>query len=207
MAKLKAPLLSLGATGAIGKSIVFFNWKGLDVAREYVIPSNPRSTAQVTQRSYVTAAVALVHAAQAAASHAFTDIDKSAYSLLGSLQATPRTWFNTVVKQCIEQYAAGKSSGVFREGVIVETDGQVELTIYSDGIDAGGIQSAWCYYGTSKTNMFSRIEGVSTLGEHKIVSTIPSLTNGTKYYFQMRTNDIAGCIGIDSGIYIGTPAA
>ena len=54
MAKLKAPLLSLGASGAIGRSIVFFPWKGLDCAREYVIPSNPKSTGQLTQRGYLT---------------------------------------------------------------------------------------------------------------------------------------------------------
>jgi len=42
VSKLKAPLLSLGASGQIGKSLVFFGWKGLDVVREYVIPSNTK---------------------------------------------------------------------------------------------------------------------------------------------------------------------
>jgi len=49
MAKLKAPLMSLGASGALGKALVFFGWKGLDVVREYVIPANPKTTAQNTQ--------------------------------------------------------------------------------------------------------------------------------------------------------------
>ena len=60
MAKLKAPLLSFGASGAIAKSLVYFPWKGLNVVREYVIPSNPKSTLQVTQRGYLAAAVAVI---------------------------------------------------------------------------------------------------------------------------------------------------
>ncbi|GAH96000.1 unnamed protein product, partial [marine sediment metagenome] len=37
MAKLKGPLFSLGASQQLGKALVFFGWKGLDVVREYVI--------------------------------------------------------------------------------------------------------------------------------------------------------------------------
>lgn len=50
MATVSAPLLSFGARGAIGKSVVFSSWKGINVARQYVIPSNPRTVAQQAQR-------------------------------------------------------------------------------------------------------------------------------------------------------------
>ncbi|GAJ23952.1 unnamed protein product, partial [marine sediment metagenome] len=65
MAKLKAPLLSFGASGAIAKAVVYFPWKGLNVAREYVIPSNPRTKLQTDQRDYLTDAVETIHAFQA----------------------------------------------------------------------------------------------------------------------------------------------
>ncbi|MBA7685213.1 hypothetical protein ES703_93631 [subsurface metagenome] len=98
MAKLKAPLLSLGASGAIGKAIVYFPWKGLDCAREYVVPTNPDTDAQKLQRKYLREAVDKVHDAQARDANPLVEADMSAYSLLGSLKATPRTWFNTIIR-------------------------------------------------------------------------------------------------------------
>lgn len=58
MAVVKAPLLSLGASGKLAGTIVFGTWKGRKVAREYVIPANPQTAAQVTQRGYFTDCVA-----------------------------------------------------------------------------------------------------------------------------------------------------
>ena len=46
MARLTAPLLSLGAAGQLGKALVFASWKGIPYARQYVIPANPNSTDQ-----------------------------------------------------------------------------------------------------------------------------------------------------------------
>lgn len=51
MAKVKGPLLSLGATGQIGKSVVFAKWRGVDYARQHVTPANPRTTAQTLTRN------------------------------------------------------------------------------------------------------------------------------------------------------------
>lgn len=51
MAKVKGPLLSLGATGQIGKSVVFANWRGVPYARQHVVPANPRTTAQTLTRN------------------------------------------------------------------------------------------------------------------------------------------------------------
>jgi len=46
MARLTAPLLSLGASGSIAKSLVFASWKGIPYARVHVIPANPNSANQ-----------------------------------------------------------------------------------------------------------------------------------------------------------------
>ncbi|GAI66183.1 unnamed protein product, partial [marine sediment metagenome] len=72
MAKLKAPLMSLGASGQLGKSLVFFGWKGLDVVREYVIPSNPQTDLQTTQRDYLTEIVTRLHTVQGDSGHSLT---------------------------------------------------------------------------------------------------------------------------------------
>lgn len=51
MAKLIGPLMSFGARGQIGKAMVTSKWKGIDYARQYVIPANPRTTAQQANRT------------------------------------------------------------------------------------------------------------------------------------------------------------
>src|SRR3989304_2506982 len=62
MAKLKAPLLSFGASGKLADTLVYFPWKGLAVVRSYVIPANPNSAGQQTQRGILTESVASWHA-------------------------------------------------------------------------------------------------------------------------------------------------
>lgn len=51
MGKLTGALLSMGASGSIGKTLVYSKWKGVAYARQHVIPANPRTTKQVNNRS------------------------------------------------------------------------------------------------------------------------------------------------------------
>lgn len=51
MAKLTGPLLSFGARGAIGKTLVTAKTRGIAYARSYVIPSNPQTVAQQATRT------------------------------------------------------------------------------------------------------------------------------------------------------------
>ena len=58
MAQVKAPFLCLGASGKLAGTLVATTWKGIKVLREYVIPANPQTADQVTQRGIFTDAVA-----------------------------------------------------------------------------------------------------------------------------------------------------
>lgn len=51
MAVVKAPLLSLGASGTIGGALVFATWKGRAYVRKHAVPSNPRSGGQLSSRA------------------------------------------------------------------------------------------------------------------------------------------------------------
>jgi hypothetical protein len=51
MAKVNAPLLGFGASGQIGKTLVYGTWRGVPYARQHVIPSNPQSTEQGKTRT------------------------------------------------------------------------------------------------------------------------------------------------------------
>src|SRR5579862_2178766 len=77
MAKLNAPLMSLGASGEFGKEIVYSHWKGINYARELVIPMNPNSAAQQVIRGYFTASVDAWHAETSTVRTAWTDYAKT----------------------------------------------------------------------------------------------------------------------------------
>lgn len=50
MAKTTAPLLSFDAAGTIAKTQTYARWRGIAYARRYVVPANPRTTAQTLTR-------------------------------------------------------------------------------------------------------------------------------------------------------------
>lgn len=54
MVKVYGPMMSLDASGTVGKAITFSKWKGRNYARERVIPANPKSGAQVGRRAMFT---------------------------------------------------------------------------------------------------------------------------------------------------------
>lgn len=203
MAKLKGPLFSLGAAGAIGEALVYFGWKGLNVAREYVVPSNPRTALQTTQRGYLSDAVNLIHVAQARAPNPLDEADISALALLASTRPTPRTWFNEIVKQCIDQLRLARTPIVWINGSLVPAAGQLTLFI-TDLVRIGVVPTGGdIFYGTSKTALIHSI--AATPAQIQAGMAIPGLTAGVKYYFQYRPDTPAGVIGSNSGIYYGYP--
>ena len=202
MAKLKAPLMSLGASGALGKALVFFGWKGLDVVREFVTPANPKTSGQTTQRDYLTDAVAAVHTAQAHATKPLAEGDIMAFALLGSIRPTPRTWFNEVVKQWLDQKVASLVPAIYRSGSLAPGVDSITFRIYITE-EAGNITNGNIHYGTSKTALIHTI--ATTPAQMEAAKNIPGLTTGIKYYFQFRPTLPVGFIGANSGIYYCTP--
>lgn len=201
MAKLKGPLFSLGASQQLGKSLVYFGWKGLDVVREYVVPANPKTTDQTTQRGYLTNAVAHIHAIMGDAVHPLTEADKSAYALWASAVQSATTWFNQVVRNCIDQLVAAKTRIVYSHGISNEAVDQLTPDIW-DMTEASTAGDFW--YGTSKTSLINSIAAAYPAANHMNADITPLVT-GTKYYWQFRPTAPAGAIGANSGIYHGTP--
>ena len=206
MAKLKAPLFSFSASGKLADALVFFTWKGLNVARQYVIPANPKSDAQKLIRKYLREGVAAIHAAQILAVTPLSSADQSAYSLLGSLMATPRTWFNTAIKEWINQYVAGLEGVIYHGCEAIGHDKQVRVYAYLTDAGANAVTEMFVWYGTKKTTLLNSFEMVDG-GGGAWSAFVPDLINGTIYYFQMRPTVHTDYVGADSGIYHGTPVA
>lgn len=203
MAKLKGPLFSLGASQKLGNALVFFPWKGLNVVREYVIPSNPKSTGQRLQRLYLKSGVDLIHAAQQDADHPLVEIDVTAYALWASAVKAATTWFNQAVKNCIDQLVAGKYIVIYHGAVLVETSTNVNFTLYYTKAGPDDVTDGYIWYGTSKTALNKKKEATPT--DLAAGVDIDELTNKVKYYFQYRPTAAANRIGANSGIYHATP--
>lgn len=205
MAKLKAPLLSLGASQQLGKTMVFFPWKGLNVVREYVVPSNPKTAAQTTQRGYVSDAVAAIHTVMALGARALDTVDKIAYAAWANLSSTPRTWFNQAVKNYVDVSVAGDTPTVFHNGQTIAGANQLEVYVDSPQIDGADITAGKFYYGTSPTALLESEAAAFNAAVHFASATLAGLTTGVKYYWQFVVDAGENCEGAKSGIYYGTP--
>lgn len=51
MAKVQGPLFSIEARGALAQAMVYFPWKGRNIVRKWMIPSNPQTGAQGDRRN------------------------------------------------------------------------------------------------------------------------------------------------------------
>lgn len=205
MAKLKAPLFSLGATQQLGKALVFFNWKGLNVVREYVVPSNPKTAGQTTQRGYLTAAVAMVHTTQALAANALDAVDVAAYALLASVVKSATTWFNQVVKEWVDCKVLGGAPLVYSDfTVTAPAHGAFSCIIYLNEETGSQLAAGKFYFGTSKTALIHSEAGVLNAGVDMDITAVDLsafLTAGVKYFVQFKPDVADPSEGCNSGIY------
>jgi len=206
MAKVKAPLFSFSAAGKLADSLVYFPWKGIPVVRQYVIPANPNTTGQSTQRGYLHDAVAAIHAAQVLVANPLNAVDIAAYNLLGTIYATPRTWFNTVCKQWLDQKVASLEASVIHGATVTPGDGTLTVVLYDADFTTGKIETGTAYYGTSKTALINSLAATPDLTNHTMTISLTALANGTKYFVQFKTATVALYVGVNSGIFSGTPA-
>ena len=208
MAKLKAPLLSLGAAGQLGKTLVFFGWKGLNVAREYVVPSNPKTASQTTQRGYVTAAVAAIHTAQALAANPLDADDQVAYSALAAAKGKVITWFNQVVKLWVDCKILSDVPIVYSNGHTLNTaPATFGFEIYLNEETGSQLAAGKFYFGTTKTNLIHSKAATINAGVNAYLQNEDCsafMTAGNKYYCQFRPDAADPCEGADSGIYYFT---
>lgn len=211
MAKLKAPLFSFGASGKLAGALVYMPWKGLNNVREYVIPSNPKSDAQIAQRAFMKAMVPAVHAAQVRATMPLGTTDYAAYSALAAKLGRVMTWFNMICKlgfDCMRLddgytiYSGGttadKSKDDFRPALGVNDNGVVQVA------------NGKFYLGTSRTNLIQSEVAQVNVGDSVSLTAgngFSGLVLGTKYYWQFRPDAADPCEGADSGIYSAVATA
>lgn len=121
MAKTQAPLLSLGARGQIAKTIVASTWKGIKTMRQYVVPANPRTTAQVAHRTLFGVVVALWK------SFITATVDTSAWNRLALQSGKPQSGFNVFTASVLALNKKFAAYSLYK-GWTENTPGTVSMT-------------------------------------------------------------------------------
>ena len=177
MAKVKGPLFSLDASGKVADSLVYMKWKGISDVRSYVIPANPKTEKQQTQRTKLKEAVDIWH------STAFNDLDFEAWDLYASIMPTPMSGFNAFVKSYIDAQVAGKNFTAIHGGTI----SNITSTSFTFTIKSDLAADVKLYIGTSKTILGHEVAGTYNAGTKTWAFTVEGLAAGTKYYFEVKS--------------------
>lgn len=146
MAKLIAPLFSFGASGQLGKALVFFPWKGLNVARSFVIPANPSSSGQQTQRGHFGDAVDEWHTVGLDAD------DVTAWNRLAATLPNPQSGFNAFVGSNVDIRLDGETPEMGFDGSIVDDGDDTFSGAITEAGDADAVDMVW---GTSPTSLIN----------------------------------------------------
>ena len=189
MAKVKSPLLSFGASGQIGKSLVFMTWKGIADVRQYVIPANPRSAGQIAQRSLMTDAVALWHST----TRNLADI--AAFGVAAAIEMKPMSGFNSFCKRVVNAYIADLAPIIpYTFTTPVNAAGTIGISVFIAGNNA-----SFYHIGTKPNVMGPAVALTHAAEADPYTASITGCVVGTDYYLVF-TTAVSGVVVV-GGIY------
>jgi hypothetical protein len=185
MAKVVSPLMGIRASGQLGKTLVYFSWKGLNCVRTHVIPANPNTTDQQGARTKLGNAVDAFHAA------GLTDDDIDGWRRFAGIAASPMTYFNRYVKSHIDAINNSET------WVSMNTDATTSTTPteIDFSIDAATGKSLSVRWGTSASYMPNSNALSESSGTYTYTAT--SQTTGAVIYYQFYQT---GGTHVESGI-------
>lgn len=174
MAKVKGPLMSLSASGQLGKAIVFGIWKGVATVRTHVIPSNPNSQAQQDQRGYLGKAILEWKAVM------YPTADKTAWDRLANIYATAMSGFNAFCKVYIDEAILG-NTWCRLHTVLVTTIDAVGANVAVTKVSGG--DAPYINWGYSLTNMSTRTIMVDATGNSWTYHLTAAAASSKVYFF------------------------
>lgn len=173
MAKAKLPLLGVQARGQLGKSIVYFPWKGIQCVRTHVYPAQPRTGPQLAVRADFTAHINAWHDALMLAA------DKVAWNLFASVSKRAASGFNEFVGFCRGVLVSGDALAYLRSLIVSTNTGGVITATFKSSDDT--VRDITVYYGYSKTFIPSTVVATRTSANTWTFET-PALTKGVNVY-------------------------
>jgi hypothetical protein len=176
MAKTTMPLMSASASGALAKSVVFMTWKGINDVRKYLIPANPKTTAQITQRTRFKNAVDEFHDA------GYFESDLKAWNRYAGILSKVMSGFNAMIKTHIDYVIDGKTWVTLNK---VKVDDETSPTKLIEGAGLGMTNNAHIKYGSSPTYMPNDKALTYNPGELYMTIDLTALPEARPLYFQI----------------------
>lgn len=176
---------------------MYGDWKGIGVARKYVVPANPNSSAQSTQRGYMTYAVGEWHDA----TNVLTATDKAAWNRLAGIQKPPRSGFNEFVKRIMDERVLGDATPGHLFGI---TNIALTHNAFKADIDdsLNGTLTVTLHVGNSKTFFAVSATDAQVAGLTSFTAFDTGFAAGTTVYYWFERG-VAGANYGRSGLYTG----
>lgn len=173
MAKIKTPLLSLGASGSLGKSIVFGTWKGIATARQHVVPANPKTAAQTEQRDIMTKCVECWRGGLTG------DGVKAGWNKFATASGKAQSGFNAFTSSAAKGMVQVQDFGVVASAADM-SDNQLDLTLVNAHDNAASAEAGLfrLIYGATPSQMLDEVS--APLGQSGEV-TFTMVGTGTVY--------------------------
>lgn len=184
MAKVTTPLLSFSARGKIGDTLVYFPWKGIDAVRSYVIPANPNTAGQQTQRSRMQDAVDDWHNIGLDAD------DVAAWNRYASSLTRAMSGFNAFVRDHIDFAVGGDTPNMGFNGSLADDADGTFTGLVNEG---GSATAVSLIYGTSPTALNNTEVGTEVAN---VWTCDPAADfSGVRIYGRFVISDAGGVIG------------
>ena len=178
MSKTTAPLLSFGATGQIGKTMVASTWKGISYMRKYTVPANPNTAAQQTQRALITASVSAYR-------NYFTHATgRAAWNYAASASGKAQSGFNLFTSNNAKMCASDADASFADEASEAANVVTIAMLNSDDGGDGDEAGNFALWVGTTPSNLLY-VEDIA-IAAGDIVCTVVAGAIGTVEYFQLR---------------------
>jgi len=203
--KLKSPMMSLDASGSVGKAITFSKWKGRNYVRKLVIPHNPQSGLQTGMRAWLTWLSkywAVLSAGDKAVWAAYYPADSISgiNSFVKFNQLRVRRNLGIYTNPTNTPAAAEAAPGT---NVATAATKSVNLTWVDS---AGANDKATVIYMSTTTGFTPDISNAVLVVNHGVQkATITRLKTGTPYYFRLGGVAYEGTLGTLAAQVTATP--
>jgi hypothetical protein len=179
MAIVKAPLFSLGAKGKLGDSLVYSSWKGVNTARVYTVPANPKTTAQIAQRDLLTQAVDRWQVTQN------TDLVKTAWNVAASNSGKPQSGFNFYVSHLSRLAKAVGDEPLTSDLQIYSGSTSSNLSLLEEKPNSPFKPSVFTHFADGETGTEIHFAEFFNTEEFSSVESTAALTSGKYYQFRV----------------------
>lgn len=171
-------MFSIDGSGKLGKKLIFREKKGTKDVKKYIVPKNPKTKEQETQRDY------LKNAVLDWKTKGYTKLDIQAWNVYAKTIKEILSGYNIFIRLKINTLKEEKTFTIIKNCSIYDVTGggfKVDIDVASD---LTGI----LYLGTSKLNMIKEFEG--TFSVSKYTFAVTGLLEKTKYYFYMKNTSV-----------------